>query len=187
MRRINGQPKIVWQKYLGRADQIIAALTQPTAPRATPPEKAVIAEFGAAVALYDLAQRLRLVEHIDRHVPARRGPRGPSVGNYLLIAALNRCLDPRSKVQIAAWYERSALRRLLDFRPEQLTSQRFWDQMDRITPRAIVAIERDLTAHLVREFALDVRQVLFDATNFFQRPEKRLEYRGFSKKLQLGN
>src|SRR5215469_36582 len=83
------------------------------------------------------------------------------------IAALNRCLDPRSKVQIAAWYERSVLRRLLDFRPEQLTSQRFWDQMDRVTPRAIVAIERDLTDHLIREFALDVRQVLFDATNFF--------------------
>jgi transposase len=166
-RRIDGRPKIVWQKYLGRADDIIAALAQPQPAVATPPEKALIAEFGAAVALYDLARRLRLVEHIDRHVPARRGPRGPSVGHYLLLAALNRCLDPRSKVQIAEWYERSALRRLLDFRPEQLTSQRFWNQMDRVTPRAISAIECDLTAHLIREFALDVRQVLFDATNFF--------------------
>jgi transposase len=166
-RRVDGRPKIVWQKYLGRADQIIAALTQPATPQATPAEKAVIAEFGATVALYDLAQRLRLVELIDRHVAARRGPHGPSVGHYLLLAALNRCLDPRSKAQIAAWYQRSALRRLLDFRPEQLTSQRFWNQMDRITPRALVAIERDLTAHLIPEFALDVRQVLFDATNFF--------------------
>jgi transposase len=166
-RRVDGRPKIVWQKYLGRADQIIAALTRPTAPVASVPDKAVIAEFGATVALYDVAQRLQLVDHIDRHVPAGRGPPGPSVGHYLLVAALNRCLDPRSKVQIAAWYERSALRRVLDFRQEQLTSQRFWDQMDRITPQAIVAIERDLTAHLIREFALDVHQVLFDATNFF--------------------
>src|SRR4051812_38894709 len=39
--------------------------------------------------------------------------------------------------------------------------------MDRLPPHAILAIERDLTAHLIREFALDVRQVLFDATNFF--------------------
>jgi transposase len=166
-RRVDGRPKIVWQKSLGRADDIITALTRPTAPAASVPDKAVIAEFGATVALYDVAQRLQLVDHIDRHVPAGRGPRGPSVGHYLLVAALNRCLDPRSKVQIAAWYQRSALRRVLDFRPEQLTSQRFWDQMDRITPQAIVAIERDLTAHLIREFALDVRQVLFDATNFF--------------------
>src|SRR6516162_1435370 len=163
-RRVDGKPKIVWQKYLGRADDIIAALTQPTIPLATAPEKAVVTEFGAVVALYDLARRLRLVEHIDRHVPAQRGPRGPSVGHYLLVAALNRCLDPRSKVQIAAWYERSALRRLLDFRPEQLTSQRFWDQMDRLPPHALTAIERDLTAHLIREFALEVR---FDATIFF--------------------
>src|SRR3954471_21013205 len=165
-RRVDGKPKIVWQKYLGRADDIITALTQPTAP-ATAPEKAVITEFGAVVALYDVARRLCLVEHIDRHVPARRGPRGPSLGHYLLVAALNRCTDPRSKVQIAAWYQRTALRRLLDFRPEQLTSQRFWDQMDRPPPQASLAIERDLTAHLIREFALDVRQVLFDATNFF--------------------
>jgi transposase len=166
-RRVDGKPKIVWQKYLGRADDIIAALTQPAAPAATAPEKAVVTEFGAVLALYDVAQRLRLVEHIDRHVPARRGPRGPSLGHYLLVAALNRCTDPRSKVQIAAWYQRTALRRLLDFRPEQLTSQRFWDQMDRLPPSAIIAIERDLTAHLIREFALDVRQVLFDATNFY--------------------
>jgi transposase len=166
-RRVDGKPKIVWQKYLGRADDIIAALTQPTTPTTTAPEKAVVTEFGAVLALYDVAQRLRLVEHIDRHVPARRGPHGPSLGRYLLVAALNRCLDPRSKVQIAAWYQRTALRRLLDFRPEQLTSQRFWDQMDRLPPHAIIAIERDLTAHLIREFALDVRQVLFDATNFF--------------------
>jgi hypothetical protein len=26
-RRVDGKPKIVWQKYLGRADDIIAALT----------------------------------------------------------------------------------------------------------------------------------------------------------------
>src|SRR5512135_216701 len=166
-RRVDGKPKIVWQKYLGRADDIIAALTHPTTPLTTAPERAVVTEFGAVVALYALARRLRLVEHIDRHVPARRGPRGPRVGHYLLVAALNRCLDPRSKVQIAAWYHRTALRRLLDFRPEQLTSQRFWDQMDRLPPHAIIAIERDLTAYLIREFALDVRPVLFDATNFF--------------------
>src|SRR5436309_1430627 len=166
-RRVDGKPKIVWHKYLGRADDIIAALTQPTTPRTTAPESAVITEFGAIVALSALARRLRRVEHIDRHLPAPRGPRGPSVGHYLLVAALNRCTDPRSKAQIAAWYQRSVLRRLLEFRPEQLTSQRFWDQMDRLPPHAIRAIERDLTAHLVREFALDVRQVLFDATNFF--------------------
>jgi transposase len=166
-RRVEGKPKIVWQKYLGKADDLIAALAQPPATPATTPLHAVVTEFGALAALYDLAQRLRLVEHIDRHVRARRGPRGPSVGTYLLIAALNRCVDPRSKAQIAPWFDHTVLRRLLDVRAEQLSSQRFWNQMDRVSSEAIVAIERDLTAHLVREFELDLRQVLFDATNFF--------------------
>ena len=163
-RRVDGKPKIVWQKYLGKADDLVAALGQ--GPPATP-VAAVLTEFGAVAALYDLARRLRLVEHIDRHVPARRGPRGPSVGTYLLVAALNRAVQPRSKAQIASWFEGTVLRRLLAIRPEQLSSQRFWDQFDRLDAQAIRASERDLTAHLVREFALDVRQVLFDASNFF--------------------
>jgi transposase len=163
-RRVDGKPKIVWQKYLGKAEDIVALLSQP---QAAAPVSAVLTEFGAIAALFDLAGRLRLVEHIDRHVPAGRGPSGPSVGTYLLLAALNRAVEPRSKTQIAAWFDRSILRRLLDFRPEQLTSQRFWNQMSRVSGKAIVAIERDLTAHLVREFDLDIRRVLFDATNFF--------------------
>src|SRR6185295_11558870 len=85
-RRVDGKPKIVWQKYLGKAEDIVAALTQPTSPPA--PQAAVVTEFGAVAALFDLAQRLRLVQHIDRHVPAGRGPSGPSVGSYLLVAAL---------------------------------------------------------------------------------------------------
>jgi len=163
-RRVDGKPKIVWQKYLGKAEDIVAAVGQP---QPLPIASTVVTEFGAVAALFDLARRVRLVEHIDRHVPPGRGPAGPSVGTYLLVATLNRIVEPRSKAKIARWFEGTVLRRLLDFRPEQLTSQRFWDQMDRVSASAIVAIERDLTVHLVEEFALDIRQVLFDATNFF--------------------
>src|SRR4051794_30914684 len=94
-RRVAGKPKIVWQKYLGKAEDIVAALGSPPTPAA--PQAAVVTEFAALAALFDLAQRLRLVEHIDRHVPPGRGPHGPSVGTYLLVAALNRCVQPCSK------------------------------------------------------------------------------------------
>jgi transposase len=166
-RRVDGKPTIVWQKYLGRADDIIAALapSRPTTPPPARRREAVITEFGAVVALYDLAQQLRLRDHIDRHVP-KAGP-GPSVGTYLLLAAINRCVAPCSKARLARWFEGTALRRLLDIRTQQLTSQRFWDHMARVSPRAIELIERDLTGHLVRHFEIDVRRVLFDATNFF--------------------
>ena len=165
-RRIEGKPKIVWQKYLGRAEDLIAAAS--AGPNHAPPQprEATVTEFGASAALFDLARRLRLVEHIDRHAPKTRGS-GPSVGTYLLVATLNRCLAPRSKAQIGEWFQQTVLRRLLPVQATQLTSQRFWDNMDRVTPEAIVAMERDLTADVVHTFQLDVRQVLFDATNCF--------------------
>jgi len=165
-RRVEGKPKIVWQKYLGRAEQIIAAMTQGPA-AVLPPRlgEALVTEFGAAVALYDLSQRLGLVELIDRRVP-KNGP-GPSVGTYLMVAILNRCLAPCSKASIARWFQTTALRRLMGVEAGQLTSQRFWDNMDRVSREAIEAIERDVTIQLVQQFDLDLRRVLFDATNFF--------------------
>ena len=164
-KRVDGHPKIVWQKYLGRADDIVAAVLQGAAGGVPlQPQAATVTDFGAVVALYDLAQQLQLVEHIDRH--AGQG-RGQKVGTYLLVAALNRCLAPCSKAQIGDWFEDTVLRRLLDISPRQLTSQRFWDKMDCVSREAMVEIERDLTSHLVREFDLELRRVLFDATNFF--------------------
>jgi hypothetical protein len=48
--RVNGKLKIVWQKYLGRAEDIITSLT--TAPPGAPtPSEAVVTELGAVAAL----------------------------------------------------------------------------------------------------------------------------------------
>lgn len=161
--RVDGKPKIVWQKYLGKADDIVAALTQPA--EAPEPSTAVVTEFGAVAALYDLAERLELAEIIDSHVPKRGG--GPSVGTYLLVAILNRCVAPCSKSGIAEWFQDTVLRRLIEIEAQQLSSQRFWDNMDRVTSAAIAAIERDIVSRMVETFAVDLQQVLFDATNFF--------------------
>jgi len=161
--RIDGKPKIVWQKYLGKAEDIVTAVT--AAPGAGEPGTAVITEFGAVAALYDLAERLGLVAHIDGHAPKRGA--GPTVGTYLLVAILNRCVAPCSKAGIAEWFQDTALRRLIGIEARQLTSQRFWDNMDRVSSEAIVAIERDVVSQMVRAFEVDLHQVLFDATNFF--------------------
>ena len=157
--RVDGKPRIVWQKYLGRAEDIVQTLQGGKA------EHAIVREFGAVAALYDIAQQLRMVDHIDRHVPKRSGE--VSVGTYLLIAILNRCLAPGSKAGIAGWFEATILPHWLDVQPRQLTSQRFWDNMDRVPQSAIAAIEHDIVATMIDRFAVDLRQVLFDATNFF--------------------
>ncbi|MCP4602096.1 MAG: transposase, partial [Proteobacteria bacterium] len=165
-KRVNGKPKIVWQKYLGKAEDIIDAMSKPQIREThAPPKEAIVTELGALAALYDLAKRLKLVEFIDRHVPTPGD--GPSVGNYLLIAILNRCIAPCSKAKIAKWFQKTILRRLIDISPRQLTSQRFWDRMDLVSQESIVAIERDITGHMVGEFDIALEKLLFDATNFF--------------------
>ena len=166
-RRVGGRPKIVWQKYLGRLDTILAAVDRARHPQPVPqPEPGGwVIELGASAALYDLARRLHVAEIVDRHVP-KQG-RGPSVGTYLETAAINRCVDPRSKASMGAWYDTTVLRRFIDISARQLTSQRYWDNMHRVDEAAIRAIETDLARQAVEVFDLDLSRLLFDATNFF--------------------
>ena len=165
-KRVNGKPKIVWQKYLGKVEDIVEAVTARSEGDSAPqPQEAVVIDFGAVVALYGIAQQLRLVEFIDEHVP--KAGTGPSVGTYVLVSVINRCVAPCSKAGIADWFQDTALARLIDIKPRQLTSQRYWDSMDRVSPEAIEAIERDVVAHAVKHFDLDVSRLFFDATNFF--------------------
>ena len=161
--RVNGKPKITWQKYLGPAEQLIERLKNPAL---NVPQGVVLREFGASQACFDIATRLDVVNVIDRHAPKRRGD-GLSVGQYMCLAALNRGIAPASKVKMAEWHKASILSRLVPATEQQLTSQRFWDNMDHVGEQEIQAIERDLSANAVREFGLDLRCLLFDATNFF--------------------
>ena len=123
-KRVDGNSRIVWQKYPGRAEGIVQAV------QGSKPEHAVVRELGAVAALYDIARQLRIVEHIDRRVPKRTGE--VSVGTHLLIAILNRCVAPCSKAGIGDWFETTILPHWLDVQARQLTSQRFWDNMDRV-------------------------------------------------------
>jgi transposase len=181
---VNGRPKIVRQTYLGTADALAAALGKAPNPLQLLPGAPVRA-FGAVAALYDLAQRLDLANLIDRHVP-KRGTKGPSVGALLVLAAINRAVAPSSKAQLASWYQRTCLPHWLGLQPGQLTSQRFWDNMDRVPQTALVAIERELAARVVQTFELDLRCLFYDATNFFTfidtfNPRPTLAARGKSK------
>lgn len=157
--RVRGKPKIVWTFYLGPPARLLERLTRPE------PERVAIWEFGGSAATFDIARELDAVSTIDGHLP-KRGGRGPSVGEYLVLAALNRCLAPRSKARLGEWYGKTALRRLLPMSAAQLKSQRFWDNMERVDDQQIVAIERQLSSTAVSRFGLDLQCLLFDATNF---------------------
>ena len=162
-KRVNGKPRIVFQKYLGKAEKIIDAVEQkPAIPDIS---QAVISEFGAVTALFDIAERLDLVRIIDETVPKRN--QGVSIGYYMLIAALNRCVCPKSKAKIGDWFQETPLRRLTPATKSQLSSKRFWDNMQCLDETTIQTIEQTVTQRMVDQFKIDTRCLLFDATNFF--------------------
>jgi transposase len=159
-RRVNGRPRPVVLEYLGSADTLLRRL------QASPlsPLHARLTQFGGVAALYDLAQQLRLVELIDQHVPKRH--QGPSVGQYLLVAALNRCLAPTSKLRMPAWLRSTPLARWLGCAPQQFSSQRFWDNMELLGETQIAALSEALAQRLIETFQLDLTSLVFDCTNF---------------------
>ena len=91
--------------YLGKIDDLVAAaeglkhLPQPL--------ETEVAAFGDVAALFDITQRLDLVQLLDSVLPPKRH-QGLSVGQYLLLAAINRAVSPTSKLQFADWYRQTA-------------------------------------------------------------------------------
>ena len=160
--RVNGKPRVVWQKYLGTVDAIVKRAEQAAPPK---PKETVIFEAGGVAGLLGIAQRLGLVELIDEAAPKRE--QGPSVGQYIVLAALNRALAPCSKLAIGDWYEETVLRRLWHLPKTAFSSQRFWDHMDVVSEQVIDSVQEELVARIEREYGLDRNVLLYDTTNFF--------------------
>jgi transposase len=180
--RVDGKPKIVRQVYLGKIDDLIAAAERSQQP--PQPLETEIAAFGDAAALLDIAQRLDLVPLLDSVLPPKRH-QGLSLGQYLLLAAINRAVSPTSKLQFADWYRQTVLTRLLPADPAALSSQNFWNHMDLVTAEHVLECEKQITQRLIQRFELDLRALVYDGTNFFTyintRTPAELPQRGHNK------
>ncbi len=92
--RVNGKVKRVWQHYLGAETTIKEHVSM----LAEPNFNITNYDFGLPVALLQVAEKLDLINIIDNRVPKRK--QGWSVGQYILLAALNRCIKPVSKEKL---------------------------------------------------------------------------------------
>ena len=91
LRRVDGKPKIVWTRCLGKADDILRAFEAIETP--PEPRKVAVTQFGAVTALFDMARQVGLVEIVDRRAPKR--DQGLTTGEYILLAAVNRAVCPK--------------------------------------------------------------------------------------------
>ena len=159
--RVGGRSKVVRTRCIwGAPEELARRLTEAPASRrrsrcaasARPPRRCRCAASSA------------VAEAIDAALP--RSARSPSVGELIELAAINRAVCPRSKRQLSDWFQRSALVRLAPKPRRSLSSQRFWDAMDRVSERAIAAAEEAIVARAIERYELELSALVYDTTNF---------------------
>jgi transposase len=160
--RVGGKPKIVSQRYLGRAEQIAAAM----AGAAVLPERTRHLAFGDVAAVWSMLERLGVARIIDEVVGPRRADASASVGSYLALATLNRVVAPCSKLAFADWWASTAADRWVRLPAAALDHRRFWDAMDTLSQAQLAEVEARIGAVLVERFGLDLAGLVLDMTNF---------------------
>jgi len=165
--RVNGKPRIVKQEYLGTAARIEEAVKRLSSGASIPdPDLVKVYEFGAVTALYSVADRLDIRQIID-NVAGKRN-QGLPVSDSILLAAINRVVEPTSKNTFSGWFDKTVLYKIFPkANAKNLSSQGFWNNMTMLDIDKIRRIEDEITKHVVDRYALDLDCLLFDNTNFF--------------------
>jgi transposase len=152
----------VWQKYLGRSEDIVKMVES----GGDPPEYAEIFEYGLSSALWKESINAQVVTLVDEVRPKRN--QALSVGDYIAVAAINRAMTPVSKHSMWDWFSGTSLLRYLpDASQEALSSQRFWDHMDKIDLKDAREIWHRLITRTLEREKVDLSSVSYDGTNFY--------------------
>jgi transposase len=126
----------------------------------------VVLDWGLPQALWREADRAQVVEHVNQLCPKRA--QGLSTGDYLRLAAINRACEPVSKQAMWDWVSGTSLPRVWpEASAAQLTSQHFWDHMERIPPETAQAIWQQLIAAVLQREQIALSQICYDGTNFY--------------------
>lgn len=161
-RRVNGKPRPVILEYLGTAEALLKRLTEGV------PKKVRSYSHGSVAVMLGIAEELKIVETINKHLKAHPFRDGFSVGGSLLLAAIGRICQPTSKRNwYEGWARNTSLSYLLRMSLSRLDSQHFWDQMDALPTNVIPLIEQDILKILLRNEDVSLDTLLCDTTNFF--------------------
>ena len=157
--RVQGKPRIVWQKYLGTAARIQERL------QGAEISEIETFELGSVAAVESLERDIGFVDIVDRIVPKR--DQGMSVGQYLYLVVLNRVIEPKSKAALAGWLKGTAIREYRDIDWSTLDSANFWDQMEKVEAKDVAAIGDEVARKVVSVYDVSLDCLLYDTTNFF--------------------
>lgn len=160
--RVEGKSRIVRQWYLGSINKLIELAEGKGHIK---PKEVAVLEEGSIAALMQEASQLGIVDIINRLVPKRS--QGMSVGQYVLLAALNRAIDAKPKARLQEWLKTTAIHRHMDIQWEKLSSQNFWDHFDLIDEKAVTAIGDAIGKEAVEASGITLDSMIYDTTNYY--------------------
>ncbi|MHA1341738.1 MAG: IS1634 family transposase [Promethearchaeota archaeon] len=163
---IDGRSRRTWQLYLGPEDRIEQAEITRIITKHSKKIKTKIMEFGISAALSQIAKEIGLAEIIDENTSKSR-EQGLSVGEYIVIAAINRCVSPYSNFKLAKWFERDWISSQFNIDPKILNAQTYWDHFQYLSEESLRKIEFEINKVVINKYNLDLDSLFYDPTNFF--------------------
>ena len=163
MARIDGKPKMVSERYLGSAENVVAAVQAGAG--TVMPERTRHLGFGDLAAVWGLMDRIGVAAIIDEVTGGRLPGAGASVGTYLAVAAANPLVAPCSQAAVRL-VEEHRRHRFTKIPASVLDHRRFWDAMRAVSLEQLTQIEHRLAVAMVTEFGLDTSALALDMTNF---------------------
>jgi len=158
----DGKSQRQWQKYLGTIENIIKSIEG----KNQIPECAVVFELGCVSAYLGILKKINVVEIIDSALPKRK--QGASIGEYILLAAINRGVNAVSKRSMWDWFQDSfLLNYMIHIKKDTLSSQRFWDNMNLIPENKISTIWMNIINNAMKSYNIDLSHISYDGTNFY--------------------
>ena len=174
-KRVDGKIKRIFQKYLGSQEQCIARLISKE-PCIESPE---VFRYGAVTALLKISEKLGLENIINNYMEKQddkdirfynfNNPNLPSLGTYILLAAINRCISSTSKRDMYNWFSATSLKRHWpNLTSHNISSQYFWRAMQTFTQRHLIDLSQ-LIISRVFDLHKDIDRscLLFDQTNYY--------------------
>jgi transposase len=161
-KRVDGKPRIVKQWYLGTIEKLIAMAEDGAREEV---RQIDCVDEGGVAALCKVADDIGVRDIVNSICSKRK--QGMSVGDYILIAALNRALAAASKSKVKEWVDSTALHLYLPLDAKKLESQNFWDHFEKIDAEKAEKIGDAVARRVAEVEKIDLDCLVYDTTNYF--------------------
>ena len=161
-KRVDGKPRIVKQWYLGTIEKLIEMAEGGAREEV---RQIDCVDEGGVAALCKVADDIGVRDIVNSICSKRK--QGMSVGDYILIAALNRALAATSKSKVKEWVDSTALHLYLPLDAKKLESQNFWDHFEKIDADMAEKIGDAVARRVAEVEKIDLDCLVYDTTNYF--------------------